>query len=675
VSKYTSDHEFMAKMGKLTDSQEKLIEALTGVTDAIQKGDFEQMQNAVYGANQSFNGFNQSVAEASVPDGAERAAKAAQSVSAMQVSQTIVGELSRFVSSLDRSGIVGQQGAGDIAGADIAETRRQAGLWGGLSKTVLTAVGALAGPAGAAAGYAIGSVPDLILNAKANEDATSEAYSKIWERQIPGSMELTALLGKYGGIPEQNTRNIRDTFSNAAGAAAEFGFSAEEGIEAVKQGAAQGLSEQDAIAAAKNVFAFERGIGADRQLALEFETRSRRFGMEDAMGWAYRGSQASGMAPGQFNEFLRSMQRVFEDGISKGFVRGTQEMAGNMAFLSDLNNGSELWKGEQGAQRLSQMNAGLESATGLSSATDILAYRGARDVWGKMTDDEKNNFLNVDGKGGPDVKRFGGDAEYINAMMVLERGLTPELFGKQMDIMSMAEGGSEAGIVERMRKMYGLNYTQAGQLYTSWQEHKDTDPGYFESETFKKELEGFNSKPPGADSNELDFSKRISVFQNKLAMYGQTEFDAKVDALPGKIAEELAKLFPEPEPKPPSVQESLENLDAVVSNPASTGDEVREATNAAIASQVEAGLMIGRFGNMLGDYFDAGRFGPKADKYAKKNATNIFSTATRGDENQVNTAYSLLDLFKNRKDAIIKEWEGEKRQGMPKRFFLNGCTG
>jgi predicted nucleic acid-binding protein len=42
---------------------------------------------------------------------------------------------------------------------------------------------------------------------------------------------------------------------------------------------------------------------------------------------------------------------------------------------------------------------------------------------------------------------------------------------------------------------------------------------------------------------------------------------------------------------------------------------------------------------------------------------------------KIETAEIIIDLFKNRKDAIIKEWEGEKRQGMPKRFFLNGCTG
>jgi L-rhamnonate dehydratase len=37
--------------------------------------------------------------------------------------------------------------------------------------------------------------------------------------------------------------------------------------------------------------------------------------------------------------------------------------------------------------------------------------------------------------------------------------------------------------------------------------------------------------------------------------------------------------------------------------------------------------------------------------------------------------WEILDLFKNPKDAMLTIWEGEKRQRMPKRFFLNGCTG
>jgi hypothetical protein len=36
---------------------------------------------------------------------------------------------------------------------------------------------------------------------------------------------------------------------------------------------------------------------------------------------------------------------------------------------------------------------------------------------------------------------------------------------------------------------------------------------------------------------------------------------------------------------------------------------------------------------------------------------------------------SILDLFNNIKNAIMIAWEERKRQWMPKRFFLSGCTG
>jgi hypothetical protein len=76
VSKFTADPEFMSKIGKLNDNQEKLIAALTGVTDAIQKGDFDQIQNSVSSANQRLGEFHQSSTEAATPAGAKGAADA-----------------------------------------------------------------------------------------------------------------------------------------------------------------------------------------------------------------------------------------------------------------------------------------------------------------------------------------------------------------------------------------------------------------------------------------------------------------------------------------------------------------------------------------------------------------------------------------------------------------------
>jgi hypothetical protein len=158
----------------------------------------------------------------------------------------------------------------------------------------------------------------------------------------------------------------------------------------------------------------ERGTGADRGTLTEFATKAGRFGATDgdALGWAWRGNQVSGMAAGQYNEFLRSMQRIFEDGISKGFVKGSKEIAGNLTFLADLNGRSELWKGEQGEKRLSQMNAGLESATGMSSATDILAFRGAKNVLAGMSDNDWKKLVGDSNKDGiADVRRGKGQPE------------------------------------------------------------------------------------------------------------------------------------------------------------------------------------------------------------------------------------------------------------------------
>jgi hypothetical protein len=167
-------------------------------------------------------------------------------------------------------------------------------------------------------------------------------------------MGLAVMFGKYGGTDAGNSQALRRTFENAANTATPYGFAPEEGMEQVKQAAEQGLGERWALDAVRDMFAFERGTGADRGVLSEFRNRTERFGgVPDGLNTAYQGFQASGMAPAQFNEYLRAMQKTFENGITKGFARGADEIAGNLAFLSNLNGGSELWKGEQDAARLS----------------------------------------------------------------------------------------------------------------------------------------------------------------------------------------------------------------------------------------------------------------------------------------------------------------------------------
>jgi hypothetical protein len=137
-----------------------------------------------------------------------------------------------------------------------------------------------------------------------------------------------------------------------------------------------------------------------------------------------------------------------EDGISKGFVRSSDQVARNLTMLSQMTGNSPLWQGEQGARRLMDMNSGLEAATGLQSASDIIAFRAARNL-------------------------AGDGASYVDAQKILEQGLTPALFKEYMNLSSKAEGrDNREGMVERMRQTFNLNYNTADQLYKAWKDNK-----------------------------------------------------------------------------------------------------------------------------------------------------------------------------------------------------------
>jgi len=214
------------------------------------------------------------------------------------------------------------------------------------------------------------------------------------------------------------------------------------------------------------------------------------------MGWA--GLQASGMGKGQYNEYLRAMQRVMEDAISKGFIKSADEVAKSFTYLSQLTNNSPLWQGENGARRLMDMNAGLENATGLKSTSDIIAYRAARNLTG------------------------GGS--YINAMMKLEEGLSPELFNEYMKLTKSAEGGSKEGIIERMRQTFGLKYKSAYELYEGW------DPS-MTSASVKALVDRYNTPPPKASSPELEWAQLTAQTANIHVQTGQLKFDELIPKL------------------------------------------------------------------------------------------------------------------------------------------------
>ena len=163
--------------------------------------------------------------------------------------------------------------------------------------------------------------------------------------------------------------------------------------------------------------------------------------------------RASGLNDTQIPEFLSSIQKVMEEGIAKGFTRSATDVASTMLMFSKMSGGNAFWQGEQGAKLINQANAGLASATSLSKTTDILAYRAMNRAFG--TDAEKEAQL------GSDLYLQGGG--YVNNMMLLEQGLNAKNFGAIMGAIGESTSSKE-GQIERIRQMFGVNYTGASRI-------------------------------------------------------------------------------------------------------------------------------------------------------------------------------------------------------------------
>jgi hypothetical protein len=244
-AKIKADPEFASQLKEIRDA---LKGTITAIDEAAASGEYEKVDQLTGQAKQLQGISHKTVQDAAALPDSKKARDAALSSflnvqTAQQIVGAVTGGINTYVAHLDRSGIVNAMGSGDVMGAQIEELHRGAAeksaLWGSsgrISGGILGGVvGSFIAPGlGTAAGAAVGStlfgaagdlVGTLGDEKKANRMATDEAYAKLWEQQAPAAMELTAVLGKYGGSTEKNTRTLRHTWENAANTATEYGYS------------------------------------------------------------------------------------------------------------------------------------------------------------------------------------------------------------------------------------------------------------------------------------------------------------------------------------------------------------------------------------------------------------------------------------------------------------------
>lgn len=349
----------------------------------------------------------------------------------------------------------------------------------------------------------------------------ANVLSDQWEKVMEPAMQVGTLLNDTASSVEDGSNKIISAFELAANSANQFSFSATEGLKVVEDLTRYGGSVDKGIYADQDsIFAMERGTGASRSALTTLAGSQARYtgsSAKDTLEASYGGLKASGMEKGQYNEFLTAIQKVFEDGVSKGIVKGTDEISGSLSFFSRMSGNNPLWQGENAAQKYTQMSNATASATSLSSVTDILSYRAAASIAGNVSDEDwKERF----------GSKKGGD--YVDNMLMLEGGISSEMLKAQRDQVSNAEGAdNRTGIIERYRSMFGLNYTGSTQLYDMIQDKPDS---WFDSKENIKKVKDLAGTPE-FKSNEANMLTATETIKTDVSKIGQKFMGAKLGAL------------------------------------------------------------------------------------------------------------------------------------------------
>lgn len=245
---------------------------------------------------------------------------------------------------------------------------------------------------------------------------------------------------------------------------------------------------------------WSRYTGVDSGSALSFAGMIERYGGNgtDALSSAYAASRASGLEKNQFGEFLNGLQSVIENGISRGFVKSADDVASQLTLLANLSGNSDLWKGQQGADRYNTMVSSLAQNTSLSTSSSLLLYKA--------------------------VQNTTGDNSWVDVLSAMESGNIDESFLSNLrGTVSGAYGGDRESMVSAYKDIFGLNWTGASQIYDMLE---NLDSGNFK----KSEFENITTNPE-FKSDTTRIADSVSEMNKMLVNIGQGSAELKIMGL------------------------------------------------------------------------------------------------------------------------------------------------
>jgi len=268
-----------------------------------------------------------------------------------------------------------------------------------------------------------------------------------------------------------------------------------------------GISQEEALSRTKMATMWAQATGADLSTIQSVLGLSSRMGKETDTSFLARAREAGGLNKAQTNEFLQGLQTVIEDGISKGYNKSTEDAAKNFAMFSGLSGGNPLWEGKYAAQKISTMSNTIAGATNLGDINQVLTIEAARKAAGGMDDEKFSKLMG-----------FGKTGTYLDAMLMAENGLTPEMFKEIGKTINDLEGGNLTARVERWKSMSGLNYKGAIELDKMYRENPNMDDTAIQSKINSMKAD------PNYQSEETRKMNYINSIDSNVQKIGQSKF-------------------------------------------------------------------------------------------------------------------------------------------------------
>ena len=364
-----------------------------------------------------------------------------------------------------------QAGRGDVAGGALSGVKSLTGLAGKISPVV-------------AAGFAAVAAVGIGGNALAN----------IYGERAGAAGTIAGLEGAMGTDIEANTMALRDAMRSTVDSVAKYGKTFEEGAKAADAFLRAGGSN---FAGTSQAAAYSLARKADFNRLASFEGMTQRYGIGNGLAIVDALREAQGLIPAQYEEVMGGYQGIVSSRLGKGISGGGVDIARQLEFFSNAN---VTWQGGLGAQKVQGLNQAVAGAGGLQQQSDLFLYRAAA---------------------GLTAKTGGG---LIETRMLMEKGLTPELFTGLMGQFGQMGYGREETIAQLQRTL-NISATDANALYNM------RNLGISGTK-----YEGLGGLAPGEGADvTTGYIETIEGVKQWVAELGEGIYELRVDAIDGTI--------------------------------------------------------------------------------------------------------------------------------------------